>query len=283
MRGLAMMLDGHVHISLLEDPSPERLQGEMGEAGVKGGLLISLPPEGHEPNQASISPRARLMNVLGWCTGHETLFPFFWLDPLAEDALEQVEMAVDLGISGFKVICDRFFPHDQQAMTVFRAIARQNRPILFHSGILWDGKPSSRFNRPAEFEALGGVDDLRFALAHLGWPWCDECIAVYGKLLAARRHFPNSGVEMYVDITPGTPPTYRAEALRRLFLTGYDVNRNVIFGSDSRTGEYASSWVRGLASRDRVTLEEIGATPEAIEHVFGKGLLRFIHGPGATA
>lgn len=275
-----MILDGHVHIATLEEPTPERLLGEMGTAGASGGILISLPPEGSVPNAGSHSPRTRLMNVLGWCTGHETLFPFFWLDPLAEDALEQVEMAVDLGVSGFKVICDRFFPHDQQAMTVFRAIARQNRPILFHSGILWDGKASSRYNRPVEFEALGGVDDLRFSLAHIGWPWCDECIAVYGKLQDARRYFPNSGVEMYVDITPGTPPIYRQEALRRLFLTGYDVNRNVIFGSDSRTGKYAAEWVTSLAQGDHAILGDIGVDAEVMDGVFAENLQRFIHGPG---
>ena len=63
-------------------------------------------------------------------------------------------------------------------MEVFRTISQADRPILFHSGILWDGKPSGPYNHPAGFESLLEVDGLRFCLAHISWPWCDELIAV---------------------------------------------------------------------------------------------------------
>jgi predicted TIM-barrel fold metal-dependent hydrolase len=275
-----MVLDGHIHISTIGDEDSARLVREMQAVGIDGGILMSLPPTGFLPNAPDHSPRARLLNVLSWCTDHETLFPFFWLDPLAEDALEQVEMAIDLNICGFKIICDRFFPHNHQAITVFRAIARQNRPILFHSGILWDGKPSSRYNHPVEFEILGEVDDLRFALAHIGWPWCDECIAVYGKIEDARQYLAHSGMEMFVDTTPGTPPIYREEALSRLFQVGYRVEQNVMFGSDSRAGCYSGQWVSSLIQRDREILAKIGIAPAVQDGVFAENLLRFIHGPG---
>ena len=100
-------------------------------------------------------------------------------------AEDQIVMAAEKSIMGFKVICDRYFPGDKRAMEIFRIIAKTKRPILFHSGILWDGKPSSQYNRPSEFESLLEINHLRFSLAHISWPWCDELIAVYEKFLNA--------------------------------------------------------------------------------------------------
>ena len=100
---------------------------------------------------------------------------------------------------------------------------------------------SSKFNHPIEFECLLEVRNLRFALAHISWPWCDDLIALYGKFIHARRARPDLNVEMFIDTTPGTPPIYRKEALRKLFTVGYDIENNVMFGSDSSAEHYDAS------------------------------------------
>jgi hypothetical protein len=106
--------------------------------------------------------------------------------------------------------------------------------MLFHSGILYDGRDTSRYNRPAEFECLLDVPGLRFAMAHISWPWCDEMIALYGKFQAA--HGSRADVpELFIDTTPGTPAIYRRDALTKVFTVGFDVKHNVLFGSDSVT------------------------------------------------
>ena len=34
-------------------------------------------------------------------------------------------------------------------------------------------------------EAGFDIPGLRFCCAHISWPWCEECVAVYGKFLNA--------------------------------------------------------------------------------------------------
>lgn len=268
------VLDGHIHIEL-GDPDPEDLVSRMTAAGVDGGLLISPEPASFSGTLKAASPAERLDSVFAWASGSDSLYPVYWIDPTESDALAQVDLALARGVVGFKVICDHFYPGDPRALHTFRAIAEAGKPILFHSGILWDGKPSSNFCRPANFEALLQVRGLRFALAHISWPWVDECIAVYGKLGAARTR-DGADIEMFIDTTPGTPPIYRAEALTKLFTVGYDVTRNVFFGSDTQAnaynGDYAAQWVE----RDRAILTELDLDTEAVDNVFAGNLKRFL-------
>ena len=189
-------------------------------------------------------------------------------------------MAVDGGAKGFKIICGHHYPGDERAMPVLRRIAAAKRPVLFHSGILWDGKPSSRFNRPAEFEALLEVDGLKFALAHISWPWCDECVAVYGKFLNAYSRRPDLSVEMFIDLTPGTPPIYRKEALAKLLTVGYDIENNLIFGTDCCANDYNVAWTKKWHVRDRGIYHKLHVPRPAVRNIFGGNLRRFL---GLTA
>ena len=270
-----MILDGHIHLRT-DATDVQAFAERLAAAGVSGGVLISLPPPGYRSGQPLAAADERLAHVLGWCAGAERLYPFFWLDPLEPDAVTQVERAAGEEIAGFKIICDRFEPGDARAMPAYRAIADTGRPVLFHSGILWDGKPSSPFNRPAAFEPLLAVPGLRFALAHIGWPWCDELIAVYGKFLNAADGGSDKAVELFVDTTPGTPPIYRREALARLFTVGYDVAHRVMFGTDSNPHDYNVGWLREWVERDRTILAELGVDVATIEAVFAHNLERFL-------
>ena len=84
-------------------------------------------------------------------------------------------------------------------------------PILFHSGIFIDGR-SGRFCRPTFFEALRDHPGLRITLAHLGWPWTDEAIAV-GLIDRIHGIAPDTAMFRF-DISFGPPPPYRAPVLR---------------------------------------------------------------------
>lgn len=270
-----MILDCHMHIIEGSGDRTEFTRG-LRAAGVDGGILTSRPPACFPELGKPVPTAERLDELLLWCETAANLFPFHWIDPLEEGALQQVAEAVERGVTGFKVICDRYRPGDERAMRTYRAIARAGRPILFHSGILWDGKPSSVYNRPVEFEALLEVEGLKFALAHISWPWCDELIAVYGKFLDARGKHCDPSVEMFVDTTPGTPVIYRREALTKLFGAGYDVGRNVMFGTDARATSYSVDWVRQWVGRDMEVLGELGLARETIEGVFAGNLQRFV-------
>jgi predicted TIM-barrel fold metal-dependent hydrolase len=277
-----MILDGHIHITD-DSCNPEQLLAKLREANIDGGVLISLPPSAFSEVARPASSAARLRHVLSWCEGRRTLYPFYWIDPLEPDAADQVAAAVEQGIMGFKVICDRYLPGDDRAMSVFHAIAAAARPILFHAGILWDGKPSSCYNRPVGFESLLLVRGLRFSLAHLAWPWCDELLAVYGKFQNAWTRTPDLSVEMFIDTTPGTPPLYRRDVLTRLFTIGYDVADNVIFGSDGSASRYHVEWARQWLETDAGIFSELGLSKDVLEGVYSANLRRFLGlGPAKT-
>jgi len=274
-----MILDGHIHMAPVPggdyDANRSLLLSRMAQAGVSGGTLLSL-----DPSQAGerYTGKERIDQVLALRGAEPNLFAFHWIYPPDEDALDQVDYAVSKGIDGFKIICEDFYPRDERCMAVCRRAAAAGKPVLFHSGICWDGKDSARYNRPGEFECLLDVPNLRFTLAHVSWPWCDECIAVYGKFSNAYSLHPNLSCEMFVDLTPGTPPLWREDALKKLFCGDYEVMHNVIFGTDCDTVTYNVKWVTDWLRRDNDIYQRLGLSvnEKFLPHIYGENLLRFL-------
>ncbi len=108
---------------------------------------------------------------------------------------------------------------------------------------------------------------VRFAMAHIGWPWTDECIAVAGKIMHMRRGRGHEGPQAFIDLTPGTPPIYREEAVRRaLTCVGEDL---LLFGSDG--GPTGPS--NGVLKRDKELFAKMGLSQETQEKIFHKNAL----------
>ncbi|MFV0399981.1 MAG: amidohydrolase family protein [Oscillospiraceae bacterium] len=177
----AMMLDCHIHMNETWD-SPQVFLDKLKAAGLDGGMVFSQAPASfHNCKAERGDAKRRLDQILDYTKGLDNLYPFFFIDPMEEDAEEQVDRAVEAGIRGFKVICCHHYPQDDRPMAIWERIAGHGKPLLLHSGILYNNGPSADFNRPGNFEALFYVKNLRFAVAHISWPWCDELIAVFGK------------------------------------------------------------------------------------------------------
>lgn len=270
-----MILDGHIHINSL-DYDKQEFRCRLGTAGIDGGIIISLPPKGFGVNSPNIKNEERLKNLKQWCCPHENFYGFYWIDPLEDDALEQIDNAIEIGVSGFKIICDRFYPSDERPMEIFVRVASENKPILFHSGILWDGKVSSKFTRPLEFEILLDVPDLRFSLAHAGWPWCDEAIALYGKFLNSYTIRQAQTDRIFLDITPGTPEIYRKEVLTKLIGVGYGIENNLIFGTDCSLENYDIEGVCKWLKKDEGILNELNVNTEVLNKIRYETLKRFV-------
>jgi predicted TIM-barrel fold metal-dependent hydrolase len=126
------------------------------------------------------------------------------------------------------------------------------------------------------FEALIDIEGLRFSLAHASWPWCDECIALYGKFLAAKSGSGAPSAEMFIDITPGTPQIYRRELLTKLFTVGYDIENNIVFGVDCSFDDYAGQWAKQWSDLDRSIYADLGVDSAVMDKVFGGNLRRFV-------
>lgn len=270
--------DTHIHVYPGE-AEPDRLARSLNEAGLAGGCIFSERPVKWEKSWPDPLPPSESMDrVIEWASGSPAIYPFYWIDPVRPDACELVDMAVEKGIYGFKVIRSEGRPVDEKSLPVYRRIAHHGKPVTFHSGILWDGRPSSDNFRPANWEGLLAVPGLRFALAHISWPWCDECIAVYGKLLNAILKRGNEVPEMFIDTTPGTPKIYRRDALVKLHTIGYDVRDHIMFGSDCRVMGYNTKWTTDWMKFDDLVYAELGLDGGWIDSIYRKSLERYLFG-----
>ena len=272
--------DGHTHLSLdrLRDTSDDvaTLLAKLEATGISAAVVICSPPPSMAHSSDWLTDRQRIGELMTWRQGRDEILPFYWIDPIARDAEQQVDWAIEQGMVGFKIVCDRFHVYDPVVMRTVRAIADRDKCILFHSGILWDGKPSAHYNKPSEFEALLTIPKLRFSLAHVSWPWCDECIAVYGKFLNALTVCPGQPAEMFIDLSPGTPVLYRREVFRKLFQIGYDVRHNILFGTDAIACDYNASWTENWLKLDNQLYHEMGLGQDMLEHIYERNLRRFI-------
>ncbi len=268
------IFDAHIHAKNTV-PDPEGLIRKMDKYGIYGGCIFSNHPIGDgAPGGTSFDER--LEEALAWCRGYEDrLFPILYITPYEDNITENIKKAVERGICGFKIICSNFHVYEPQSIKVLTEIAKLDKPVFFHSGILWDeGNSRSVCSKPLDFEALLNIEGLRFSLAHCGWPWIDECIALYGKFLNSGNY--RNTAEMFFDTTPGTPEIYRKELLTKLYTLGYDVGDNVIYGSDSTADSYVEDFAAKWIKIDNEIMDELGVSLENREKMYNKNIMRFL-------
>ena len=267
------IFDMHIHAENREI-TPEKMLSSMNKAGVYGGCVFShMPKTGKTPQGTSFDER--LNEALAWSNGHEDrIFPVLWIDPYEENIIENLHRAKDAGIAAIKIICNDFYIYEEGALAVVKEIARLGLPIIFHTGILWDGETSSNYNRPLNWEPLLHIDGLKFSLGHCSWPWIDECVALYGKFLNALTN--GKTAEMFFDITPGTPEIYRKELFTKLYALGYNVGDNVMFGTDGTADNYRDKWAKHWLDLDGKILDELGVSLENREKLYCGNLMRFL-------
>ena len=222
-----MIIDAHLHCSGTE--TVKDVLQSLDDAGVDVGILLApfltAPYSMHD--QASLNEANLYLSKL--VRGHkDRLIGFAVVNPLHSGAPEAVEEAIqDLGLRGLKMVPSGWYPYEDCAHKVYAKAAALNVPILFHSGIFIDGR-SGRFCRPTFYEAIRDHPGLKVTLAHLGWPWYDEAIAV-GVIDLINGIKPEES-QFRFDISFGPPPVYRHEVLHRaLEVLGPEMLQ---FGSD---------------------------------------------------
>ncbi len=267
------IFDVHIH-SVPENVSSADLLGKMNGVGISGGAVFSPDPE--SPLGIGYPYDVRMQTLEKFAEGcSDKIFPVLWIHPYEKDAIAKAKDAVERGVRGFKMACDSYYVYEDKPMELLSVIAKLDKPVLFHSGILWNGYDSSKYNRPVHWESLVGIGGLRFSLAHCAWPWCDETIAMYGKFLNAYTSNPSVSAEMFLDLTPGTPHIYRKELIYKLYNCGYDTPRNMLFGTDCTANNYNFTWAKDWIDRDSAIMREIGVSERIIEHYFYDNYMRF--------
>jgi len=209
---MAMIVDAHLHCSGAE--RADDVLRSLDEARVDVGVLLApFLSEGFSLDDAASLARANA-HVADLVRGRgDRLAGFAVVDPRDPEAPRHLRHAVEtLGLVGAKMVPTGWYPYDADVQPVFAEARRLGIPLLFHSGIFIDGR-SGRFCRPTFFEALRDHPGLKVCLAHLGWPWVDEAIAV--GLIDRILGVPADDSMFRFDISFGPPPPYRKEALGR--------------------------------------------------------------------
>lgn len=270
--------DCHVHCR--GDDKGEDVLRAMDEAGIERINLFGRYPGPRDDPNAHTSRddvRETIDHVAAvQAADPERIFGLLFANPRAEGMLEEIEYGIaGRGLRGIKMIPDHWSPTDELLLPIYEKMRELGKPIQFHSGILYGFGDSSRYCRPVLFEALVNFPGLRFSLAHIGWPWVDECIAVYGRFRAALRPEAEK-CQMWIDTCRGTPDAWREEALRKAIpFCGID---RLMFGTDSWPGGLAQQ-ARVHVGKDLVLLRDvIGVSKEQIETFFWGACERFFGG-----
>jgi len=270
----------------------------MEKGGVDKAFILSPYPwgKGENPNPVGFMgysslgvTEAEQMKVIKFISKLQAEAPdkivaFAWIEPRLKNAKKIIEEAVTkYEIGGLKLMPDHFYPCDEQFFPFYEKVQELKVPIIFHSGVLGDNKDSSRFCQPVYYEPMLNFPRIKFALAHISWPWTDECVAVYGRLWSRQWNTPEAEkvdkMQMYIDLTPGTPKYYRKRALEAALANGAE--NHMMFGTDSHATDFAPDWggSKRIYEMDRkIIREELGYSEEVIEKICCKNAERFIKG-----
>ncbi|MCS7207897.1 MAG: amidohydrolase family protein [Dehalococcoidia bacterium] len=155
---------------------------------------------------------------------------FVGIDPWkGKKAIEELERGVkQLGLRGLKLHPNHqaFFPNDPRFYPLYDAARGLGIPVLFHSGhagagagLPGGGGIKLKYSNPLHIDDVAAdFPDLTIIMAHPGWPWQEEQIAV-------AIHKAN----VYIDLS-GWAPRYFPDSLVREISTR--LQDKVLFGSD---------------------------------------------------
>jgi predicted TIM-barrel fold metal-dependent hydrolase len=225
------IIDVHTHTSGADvDGSPNDVVHTMDECGVEQAFVFAplLRPHGLMLTDEHMDDVRRHNDyVANFCAqSPERLLAFAVLNPnpglAGGDADGAVQIMVEeaqrcydeLGIRGVKLVPDRWGASDEHVQPLFETLARLGMYAAFHSGIFLDER-SSQYCRPASYEGLHRIAGFHGHLAHLSWPWVDECIAT----LAMETFHANAGQkdrwQLKADLSFGCPEDWQVDSVRK--------------------------------------------------------------------
>ena len=207
-----MIIDAHLHCT--GDEATSDVLESLDDADVDIGVLIA--PFLHNGYSLTDPDAIRRANVhlSNLVRGHgDRLIGLAVVNPSLPGAADELRHAVEtLGLRGAKMVPAGWYPESEVAQSTFAVASELELPLLFHSGVFIDGR-ASRFCRPIGFEPLRDHPGARVVLAHLGWPWTDEAIAL--GLIDRINGVPEDRCAFRFDLSFGPPPPYRHEVLAK--------------------------------------------------------------------
>ncbi|MCS7111145.1 MAG: amidohydrolase [Ignisphaera sp.] len=278
--------DVHIHSSGRE--SHESIEKAFDESGIEKAVVISFHPHllkdtwipiSVEEFRESVAHLSRIQRML-----RGRVYGFSFVDPrMVGEVVELVKIVewalTDRELVGVKMIPAEWYPYDEKLYPLYEKLEDLGAPILFHCGISWGFPDSSRFCRPVYFEALMRFRKLRFALAHLCWPWIDEALAVGGRFLYPYKYgyiasAPYKRPQIIFDISSGAPLMWKIDALQKA--VAYLGAEMLMFGSDCSSADNKQC-LDDAIKRDFTILKGILArTDYELETIFRRNFEWFV-------
>lgn len=193
------MIDFHTHPVLLselarQDPNYERAAREvfhignnfqpletfflqMDVAGIE--RVVLLPIDCRRARGLPVSSNEQVAEL---CRKSTRFIGFASVDPLRKGAAKQLEAAVKkLRLRGLKLdpTLQDFSPQDRKVFPVYEAAEGLKIPLLIHTGLSWAPGTAVASGQPMLLEEpIRKFSNLNFVLAHFGWPWVWEAVAL---------------------------------------------------------------------------------------------------------
>jgi predicted TIM-barrel fold metal-dependent hydrolase len=235
------------------DPSKHFDEQTIKESDLARGFAVDLLVE-HGAFMADMEPfeRVAVFGLKARLTGYwvpdeyvadfvarapEKLVGFASCDPTQKEYMQELRHAVEhLGLVGVKMgpVYAGFDPREDRCEPVYRYCEERGIPILFHTGTTFNRVAPLRLSRPWLFDEVAiKFPGLRMILAHVGHPFCEECLVVI------RKH-----AHVYADVAA---LYYRPWQFYNMLVAAqeYGVCHKLLFGTDYPFADAVSS-IEGL-------------------------------------
>jgi predicted TIM-barrel fold metal-dependent hydrolase len=150
---------------------------QMDVAGIERAVL--LPIACQRARKDAVSSNEQVAELCGL---NRRFIGFASVDPLKKGAARELEGAVKkLGLKGLKLdpALQDFRPNARTVFPVYEAAAALKIPVLLHTGMSWAPGTPLELGHPLLFEEpIRRFPALNFVLAHFGWPWVWEAVAL---------------------------------------------------------------------------------------------------------
>ena len=143
---------------------------------------VLLPIECSRARGLAVSSNEQVREL---CSMSDRFIGFASVDPEKPGAAKELEHAVrNMGLHGLKLdpALQDFEVGSSKTMEVFATAETLDIPVLIHTGMSWAPGTAIDRGKPIDLEpAIRRFPKLNFVLAHFGWPWVWETVALIMK------------------------------------------------------------------------------------------------------